>query len=1129
MKKIKSIWARLLVVVLSVAMMFGCMGGIVLADGEDVVSTDGVALHAVGKIPSKIELGEEFTVPAASEDVTVTVKKPNGEILPAVEGKYKAANLGNYTVTYAGTDVSYTYIINCYEDTEYFIYVENNGATIRDIVKVGTSFELPAWYLAYNDEDGNLVKVTEDVEKGWKLNETAGTGNNVTLADQGSYNITLWAGFDMDKTYSESYTVVAQNSFSDTKAPTIRNIANMPSSASVKTKVSLPVATAEDDYDENVLITVSVTGPSGAVKNVEVNEHGYAIEGSESTPVAFDNDRVTSFYPMEEGTYTVTYKATDDSNNSSTEHTYKITVSDKTGPLVVNAEDDKIPTVWGLNSVINAEDDEQELAIEIPIPEVVDNKGKFILNTGDDTAWSGDITMKVEIANPDVTVAKWDNVTAAKIAEQDNGLKFNASYPAGSVYNKYYKNEVDGVKIYVNNEVPVVRINFSDFATDNLDGKSKAGITGNWTITFSFRDANGNGGSNKSQKVYTINVTENTFEDTEAPVIEEPALPTYIIVGGSNDVYTVPTIVVSDDNDSRLTEVYELVSGENSLAVKGGEELAIVEDENQAGVYSFVNEDGQTLKLENSISLKYEATDDVGNTAALKDGENLYSIDVYTAQTELNASEIDLSGIVDATLVAGSGDKQYLGGFTVNGIGQREFVGFELSVKDAQGNVLDNVTAYAYFAEVGGVTNLYVKNISFNPAKGGNYELNIRVLDAIGNSYAYSKIFVAEKVNDKEVVGQTNATVTSWSNNGTTRTPYMLQRGEFTVSGSASDYARVFKFNGASFSLLGYEFTPLAQGYYEIGEYYGKIAELDAASDNAAFESALSKISNYGMTVTDEETASFEVFGGNLPSYHAGTEKPTNTNKFEDKAFYVTEPIYAYSESRNYNVSLTYTDPSGNQLVAKKVYERVEGEDTVYSFKEAEGEFYGRFALILDKDGTYTVTARATDASGSNSKTFTIKVGDIEAVQFELSTTKEAKTVGDTFSFRTFTVTSEALAKDKKSDVTVTYRLLEPGNTEVSAASGSAKLDKVDEENGVYTIKLGSNYTFQKSGDYTVEITLTDAAGNKSVQKYTITVSTTTSTTPTSLTMLSTILIIVGILLIAGVVFYLIRFRKRTA
>ena len=67
------------------------------------------------------------------------------------------------------------------------------------------------------------------------------------------------------------------------------------------------------------------------------------------------------------------------------------------------------------------------------------------------------------------------------------------------------------------------------------------------------------------------------------------------------------------------------------------------------------------------------------------------------------------------------------------------------------------------------------------------------------------------------------------------------------------------------------------------------------------------------------------------------------------------------------------------------------------------------------------------------------------------------------------------------------------------------------------------------SGDYTVEITVEDEAHNKSVLKYTITVGAATPGTPTSLTMLSTVLIIVGVLLILGVVVYLIRFRKRKA
>lgn len=1133
MKKIKSIWMRLFVIVISVAMMIGCFGGVVLADSTGNAPTQGVSLHTSGHVPSKVALGDSFSVPAAEAGVTVSVKRPDGVELSASES-YLASNLGNYTVTYSNGDVSYTYTINCYEEAEYFIYVDDNGAGIPNYIKLGESFTLPAWSLAMYDEDKNLVKLTDDdnVAISWTLTGAARdevAGETVTMSALGSQIVTLSAQFEgSNKVYSQEFTVIVQSSLEDTKAPTIRNIANMPSSASVNTKVSLPIAVAEDNYDENVLITVKVVDPNGeAVKEVVVNDNGYAVEELTENR-AFDNDKVTSFYPTKTGTYVVTYVATDDAGNSSSEHTYKITVSDRTGPVIVDVKDDLIPTVWGLRSVENAEGEVltgDDLTIEIPIPEVVDNLDVFNLNTAQD-AWSGNVTMTVEIANPNATVARWSALTPAEI---ENGVAINATSPSNSTYNKYFKDDVDGVTIGVNSsDKAVLRFNFGDFFDENTtESKTKAGVTGNWTITFSFRDAANNGGYNNSQKVYTINVSDMAFVDDEAPEVEAPALPDYLIVGGAEDTYTVPSIVVSDDKDSALTEIYRVYSASENqyINVVGGEELSIVEE---TGKYYFENEDGDRVELADAIYFAYSATDDAGNVTALKDGDADYAINVYAARDGFESTGVNFE-IVDS-VEAGTVNEQIVGDFTVAGIAQREFVGFELTIKNEDGIALDGVSSYFFFSKVGDVESLNVRNIKFNPANGGEYELNVRILDANGNSYVYAKKFNAVKVEDSVVVGP-QAAATSWGATGTTNKSYMLQRKSFTVSGtSADEYVRVFKIYGGSFSILGYEFTPKAQGGYTITEFYAKQADALAAAN---IETVLTKNAVYGMTVTDEDKAIFEV-DGVIPTYVEKTNTPENANRYEDGAYYITDPIIAYSASRNHDVTVTYTNPDGNQYTAKKVYEYVGSDVNAadYSFKEeADYEFHGRFALILDEDGSYEVTAKTVDANGSSTKTFTIKVGDIEAAQFVLDTAAMRATVGDTFSYRT--IRDIVLgAGETNSDITVTYRLVEPGSgsSEVSSVSGSIKLNKLTASNNVYTINLDdSEYVFEKSGDYTVEITLTDAAGNKSVQKYTITVSTKTSTTPTSLTMLSTILIIVGILLIAGVVVYLIRFRKHRA
>lgn len=1119
---------RLLVIVISVAMMIGCFGGVVLAS-TTAVSGSGVSLHESGVIPSKVALGDSFTVPAADGGATVTVKSPDGVSLG--DGvSYVASHLGNYTVTYSKDDVSYTYTINCYEEAEYFISVADNGAGIPTYIKLGEKFTLPAWSLAMYDEDNNLVEVSENVTTSWTLTGSARTetaGAEVTMESLGSQIVALSASFaNSNKVYSKEFTVIVQSSFEDTKAPTLANIANMPSSASVNTCVTLPVATAEDNYDENVLITVSVTDPDGKpAKEVELNDSGYAVKELEANR-AFDNDRVITFYPTKLGTYVVSYVATDDSGNKSSEHTYKITVSDKTGPVIVDVADDLIPTVWGLKSVENKAGvvkTGDDLTVEIPIPEVVDNYDKFNLNTLED-AWSGDVTMNVEIANPSVTVARWTSLTPSDI---QSGKSINATTPASSTYNKYFKDDVDGVTISVNSkEQPVLRINFSDFYDGTTsDSKTKAGVTGNWTITFSFRDKANNGGYNNSQKVYTINVSDAAFVDDEAPEVEAPSLPDYLIVGGETDTYTVPSIVVSDNKDSRLTEVYKIysLSASDYINVNGGEELKIVE---AAGKYFFENSDDDRLELGDKIYFAYSATDDAGNVTELKNGDEDYSLNIYSTRDGFETSGITFD--IVSNVQAGTANEQNVGGFTVSGIAQREFVGYELSIKDENGVSLDGVSSYFFFSKSGSDEALNVRNIKFNPANGGKYEINVRIIDANGNSYVYAQKITATKVSDTVVVGP-NAASASWNAEGTARSSYMLQRKDFTVSGSSADeYVRVFKISGGKFSILGYEFTPIAQGGYTITEFYAKQAEAHGAS----FEASLTKNAVYGMTVTDSEKAVFEV-DGKIPTYLAKTKTPENANRYEDGAYYITDSIIAYSANQNYEVTVTYTDPDGNQSTAKKVYEYVGSDSSKakYSFKEeADYEFHGRFALILDDDGTYAITAKATDSNGSNTKEFTVKVGDIEAPQFNIDTTAMRATVGDKFEYRSIKDVVLGVS-EVKSDITVTYRLVEPGSgsNEVSSVSGSAKLSKLTENSGVYTVGIDTEYVFEKSGDYTVEITLTDAAGNASVQKYTITVSTTTSTTPTSLTMLSTILIIVGILLIAGVVVYLIRFRKRRA
>ncbi len=1142
MKTGKSIWRRLLVIVISVAMMLGCLGGVVFADTPREVAENEAYLHEYGSIQSKVELGKQFTV-LNSTDSTLTVKDPTGKNITE-DGilEYTASVLGNYKVTYSNENVSYSYIINCYEDAEYFIEVENNGATIPTFVESGAKKNLPSFHLAKKVDDKveyveEGVKLFYQIDNGEKVDVTDNENAEITFSGAGSRMLVLSAQFEgSTKTYNEKYTVNVQSNFKDEGRPTLRPIANMPSSGSINTKVTLPKATAEDDYDDNVEVIVTVTDPDGKpVKKVTPNDYDYApimkaAEYDALEDAKFDNNDNMSFYPTKNGTYLATYMAKDDAGNESTQHTYRIVVSDKTGPVIVETEDDLIPTVWGLKAVQNAEGENANMVLEIPLPQVVDNLDEFILDAAENPG-SGNIKMSVEVKNPDVVVASWSNLTPNAIMNEEH----IENAEKGS-HKKYYKDDAEGVKIVTNEGGnPYLRLNFNDFYSDESedDNKAKAGITGIWTVKFTFRDAAGQGGYNKSQKVYSIDVRDLTFIDEEKPTITEPTFPDYIIVNNEETTYTVPTIIVKDNYDSRLTEEYYIYSGEvpaeaDRFFVKSGEELKLgMQDD----VAYLENEDGKRLTLNEKLSFAYSAKDDAGNKAELKnENEEDYSVTVYAAKNGWNKDNAEFN--IEDEIV-----DDYLGWFKIDNIEQPEFVGFELTVKDEEGNSLDGVTSNVFFTK-GETQSLYVKDIRFDPANTGDYEINIRLLDAKNNSFVYAKKLHADVDDGNVTIDSKSAAI--WNRTGSARQSYMLERRPFTVSGTEADqYIRVFKIRGGRYSLLGYEFTPIDQGGYEITEYYGKQAELVSATED--FKSYLTYNAAYGMNVTDENSTKIET-DDKIPSYIENkTKEPDNANIYQGvpgEYFYITPHFVAYSDAQNYNVSLKYTNPNGNTIDAQKVYEYVGEEDIkadnekYYSFKEEKGvyEFFGSYALMLRSDGSYKLTATASIGTQKEEQTYTIKVGDIVAPQFSLTDTSAAKeNVGNLFEYRTFKV--DDFSNDVASDITVSYNIYEPGsnNSQISEVSGSIKLNKLEEKNGEYRIKLDNDYKFEKSGDYTVKIVLRDKAGNESTRTYTITVSTTTASTPTSLTMLSTVLIIVGILLIIGVVVYLIRFRKRKA
>ena len=177
---------------------------------------------------------------------------------------------------------------------------------------------------------------------------------------------------------------------------------------------------------------------------------------------------------------------------------------------------------------------------------------------------------------------------------------------------------------------------------------------------------------------------------------------------------------------------------------------------------------------------------------------------------------------------------------------------------------------------------------------------------------------------------------------------------------------------------------------------------------------------------------------------------------------------------------------------------------------------------LLTEDGVYTISYTATlNNRVVTSDEYAIKVGDVVAPNIDVAVgsingtrvtgTTVSANVGDTFDFASITV------NEPSTGFSYTKELIDPNNSVIATLTSRTLANN------------GSSYTLGIAGQYRVEYTVTDDAGNSTVVKYTIVVSSSSSTSPSSgaVTTLAVVLIIVGVLLVAGVVIYLIRFRRR--
>ena len=1070
MKRKKSILAGLCTLVLTASI---AIGGFAYVPAKADETTD-FTLDNV-KVQSTVTYGNTISVPTA-EGFTATVKTPNGTPATVTNEAVTADQLGNYTVTYEKGGKTYSFRVLCELEKDLELFIENE-ARVPSVVKTGDAKKLPGAYVGYYNEDGDLVKENATVTVKTDKGEVITPGTDFPFANAGSTFVTYTAQVGGGKKFlTKTFEVKVQDNFADTKAPSL-SVSGVPSSANVNKVVTLPTASASDSFDERVEVVITVKGKNDAgelvnVKKVTVDNETAVAELTEDE--VFDNNKNMTFYPVREGDYKVTYQAIDDNGNKSAEWTYTISCSDKKAPEIT-LDETKIPAKWGYDKVYKydaaAENKKSEIenkAIKFAFPEVTDNKDK-----------AADLTLTFAIKDPEgKTVVNFSNINKAA---GESGTK--------------YTNVVTGTE-YKFSQTEEFSFDFGEYVTaiKNDSTKEDYRYAGDYVVTYTARDAAGN----RATKTYTINVAE-TFEDTSEVTVEFKTVDKYILADENKAVeVTLPAPTYSSTTDSKLTLVYTVTSGDNTLEadVKGGEtaEIKKVGDD-----YKLVYDKKELVITGAELTFTATATSDTGVTYTAT--ETVPVIIPNATQKYVNVTE-------SLTLTDHKNDVKThaLGNVVINLVenADAKHVGVELGVKNAEGKYM---TASAEIYAPQGSNKKVVRNITFETRTAGTYYLELRVFDINGNSTVrVIPVVIAETVSNP-IEGQSSVNATS----GDVNKKVILANEKIDMSGVANyvtgtGYTPVLihKVTGGKFALMGEEFTAMTAGKYAIDDMAAIVKSATVTEDYAADAGKEEELANYlaGLTqtgkytVTDSATVKFELQGV-MPSYSQ-----------------INTPV-------NLPQATAYTENGNADEIVVDVKSPKSGKVTVVP---ATTEGY-EYTFTPNENGTYTVTYTVKAGNDSSTFSYTIKVGDVVAPTFTLTdadgnAASHEATVKSGYKFSYLQVN----ATDNKSEaanLTYTKKVVGPDGKEVGSTISGKGTTYANR-----TAPTSGEFTLDASGKYTVTYTVTDEAGNESKQEFEITVTNSTSNSGISLATLSTILIIVGVLLIAGVLVYLFRFRR---
>jgi len=1155
----------ILALALAVTMLLG--GGLLSAFGSGVDSTTPAISFSV---PSRVFYRDSRGFNLGTGSVVITT--PIGTELPAITGNAQHIfnQVGVHTLNFHASNdgtgnVVYSTTILVELDGDFEMRVDNNGARIPTVINQGGEFVIPnaSMFVRTEGEDEFVRYMANATTAGYeveiRVSTIDGSNNGWTTITSDAAVTDGWATHSFNRIGSytvryivtlldgeytqfvQDFTVRVQSASFTNDAPPSLTVVGVPQTANINTRVNLPIATASDNYQDNVLVRVSVVHVDGNTETpVEVatidRRTGFAV-GTTGEEVQFDNVWNMSFYPTEMGIHRVTYTAENPFGLTNRDpRVFTIRVEDRMAPILLNYDESGIPSTWGKQmerrdpaATINTpvadagiEVPATDMYINFPFPEFVDNSGDM-----------GRVSFEVRDTTNNIRVLYFNDITTPEgrtftpsTTNATNGL-YNTAVTfyetAGLDFN--FHNYVNTLESAVSNtwgDENIGRV----LSAGNFDG------LGRYTFQFQARDAVGI----VTTRTFEITLVD-FFSDVLAPTIsglDDDIRPIRIYEGMRN--LTVPTAFVNDTQASRLRVSYR-VSASNDINFNSANYITVENSENL-----IVDDQGSEIWLRNRrhrdwvdspsvtaaqvadlsmdivgfsyLVFEITATDYVGNSTTETQAVR-FVVDRLIPATTFTGITSNISGFTSVNI---SADGRYnIGGFTINGVNAdfRNFVGFELALTDSQDRTVAIESLDTFFNG----TQIVVNNMRVS-LNNDDYVLAIRAFDISGRSESISVRF---NITTGAVDAGGGYTATSFGPIGTTggvRHTYVL-RNERGVPASINNAQMVRRIENAThFSLMGSEFTAFTVGSFRFNEGYQMPG--NTIRDNVTMPAA-----SYTFQVTDDDAnMQINVHGGmpvHAPRAIGDREAAANAGSW------VQLPVVSgHNGFESANISVEVINPNNVYLRARDAL-----DSTTLLHRIAPGQY----AFWPNVNGEYRVRFTATVGSSDlDSETFVIRVGNLVPVAFTVNETEAALqsrvSFNGEFQFATITAIdfSEHLAEFnlENDDITVTKRLFAPGNftTPVMQISDTGLLSG-GSTTETTTSDLPDGFVLRDSGTYRVEYVTEDNNGNRYIIRHEFSVTPESGRTPVPVTVIATVLVIVVSLGIAAVILYMMRFRKK--